>query len=139
MKRVGLMMAIIFTTAANAHAAAQTAPARPLATAQTAPARPPATAPAPTIPTRVTVQMLGPVCGQDRGGCLSYILGAVDAYASALVAAGRPQVFCIPRGTTNDQVAQAVVARLRAKPEPPGSNAALSVLGALTATYPCGY
>ena len=104
--------------------------------------RPPAQAQRPTapaVPTRVTARTLTTLCGQDRNACLTYVLGAVDAYASALVAAGRPQVFCVPRGTTNDQIAQAMVAHLRANPQEGGTNAGLVILAGMTARFPCGY
>ena len=120
---------------------AQRAPAqaqRPAAQAQ----RPPAQAqrPAvPPVPTRVSAGTLTTVCGQDRNACLTYVLGATDAFASALVAAGRPQVFCFPAGTNNDQITQSVVRHLRANPQEAGNNAALVILSGLTASYPCGY
>ncbi|HEX9965730.1 MAG TPA: Rap1a/Tai family immunity protein [Allosphingosinicella sp.] len=94
---------------------------------------------APAVPTRVTARTLTTLCGQDRNACLTYVLGAADAFSSALVAAGRPQVFCFPRGTTNDQIAQRVVAYLRARPQEGGNNAALVILAGLTASFPCGY
>jgi hypothetical protein len=94
---------------------------------------------APQVPTRVTARTLTTLCGQDRSACLTYVLGAADAFASALVAAGRPQAFCFPKGTTNDQIAQLVVRYLRAHPEEGGSNAGLVILAGLTSTYPCGY
>ncbi|HEX8623964.1 MAG TPA: Rap1a/Tai family immunity protein [Allosphingosinicella sp.] len=93
----------------------------------------------PAIPTRVTAQTLTNLCAQDRNACLTYVLGATDAFASALVAAGRPQVFCFPRGTTNDQIAQSVVRHLRANPREGGNNAGLVILAGLTAAFPCGY
>jgi hypothetical protein len=91
------------------------------------------------VPTRVTAATLTAVCAQDRNACLTYVLGAADAFSSALVAAGRPQVFCFPKGTTNDQIAQRVVAYLRARPQEGGTNAGLVILAGLTASYPCGY
>ncbi len=99
----------------------------------------PAPAAAVQVPTRVSARMLTDLCGQDRSACLTYVLGAADAFASALVAAGRPQVFCVPKGTTNDQIAQAAVRYLRAHPEEARSNAAVVVLAGLKASYPCGY
>ncbi|HYI39823.1 MAG TPA: Rap1a/Tai family immunity protein [Allosphingosinicella sp.] len=116
-------------------------PQRPPAQAQPQ-QRPPAQAQrpaAPAIPTRVTARTLTSLCGQDRNGCLTYVLGAADAFASALAAAGRPQVFCFPRGTTNDQIAQSVVRYLRANPQEGGNNAGIVTLAGLTASYPCGY
>lgn len=104
--------------------------------------RPPAQAQrpaAPAVPTRVTARTLTTLCGQDRNACLTYVLGAADAFASALVATGRPQVFCFPRGTTNDQIAQTAVRHLRANPQEGGNNAGLVVLAGLTTAYPCGY
>lgn len=104
--------------------------------------RPPAQAQrpaAPAVPTRITARTLTALCGQDRSACLTYVLGATDAFASALVAAGRPQVFCFPRGTTNDQIAQAVVRHLRANPQEGGNNAGLVILAGLTTAFPCGY
>ena len=139
MRRIATTALAAILIAAGAQAQ-QPAPAQrpPAAQAQ----RPPAQAQrpaAPPVPTRVTARTLTALCGQDRNGCLTYILGATDAFASALVAAGRPQVFCFPRGTTNDQIAQSVVRYLRAHPEEGGSNAALVIMAGLTAGFPCGY
>jgi hypothetical protein len=104
------------------------------------PATPPRPAPAaPTLPTRVTAKMLSDLCSQDRGVCLGYVIGSVDSWASALMAAGRPQVVCIPAGANNDQITQATVRYIRAHPEEAGSNAAAVVFAALKATFPCGY
>ena len=145
MKRLAITAMAAILLAGSAHAQ-QPAPAqRPPAQAQRPPAqaqRPPAQAQrpaAPAVPTRVTARTLTALCGQDRNACLTYVLGSADAYASALAAAGRPQVFCVPKGTTNDQIAQATVRYLRAHPEEANSNAALVVLAGLKAAYPCGY
>jgi hypothetical protein len=104
-----------------------------------APARPaPQPAPqGPHVPTRITVRTFVALCGSDNGACLTYVLGAADAYASALVAAGRPQVFCFPAGTTNQQIQQSTVQYLRARPQEGGNNAALGLLAAFAAIYPC--
>jgi hypothetical protein len=135
MKRIATtaMAAILLAGTAAAQQPAP-GPQRPPAQAQ----RPPAPA-APRVPTRVTAETLTALCGQDRSACLTYVLGAADAFASALVAAGRPQAFCFPRGTTNDQIAQTAVRYLRARPQEGGNNAGLVVLAGLTAAYPCGY
>jgi hypothetical protein len=125
------MAAILVAGTAYAQQPAQRPVQRPPAQAQ----RPAA----PVIPTRVTARTLTGLCGQDRSACLTYVLGAVDAFASALVASGRPQVFCVPKGTTNDQIAQSAVAYLRAHPEEGGLNAGLVVLGGMKTSYPCGY
>ncbi|HEX8226059.1 MAG TPA: Rap1a/Tai family immunity protein [Allosphingosinicella sp.] len=102
------------------------------------PARPAAPA-APTIPTRVTAKMLSDLCAQDRGACLGYIIGSTDSWASALAAAGRPQVICIPASVNNDQVTQAAVRYLRSRPQEAGSNATVVIFAGLKATFPCGY
>ena len=131
------MAAILLAGTAQAQQAPRQAQ-RPPAQAQ----RPPAQAQrpaAPAVPTRITARTLTALCGQDRNACLTYVLGATDAFASALVAAGRPQVFCFPRGTTNDQIAQAVVRHLRANPQEGGNNAGLVILAGLTTAFPCGY
>lgn len=137
MKRIATTaMAALFL--AGTAQAQQPAPRLPPAQAQRPPA--PAQRPAvPAVPTRVTARTLTAICGQDRNGCLTYVLGAADAFSSALVASGRPQVFCFPRGTTNDQIAQSVVRYLRAHPEEGGNNAALVIMAGLTTSYPCGY
>jgi hypothetical protein len=139
MKRIVTMALATVMIAGTAHAQP-----RPAQRAPVPAQRPPAPAPtlrpaAPAIPTRVTARTLTGLCGQDRSACLTYVLGAVDAYASALVAAGRPQAFCIPKGTTNDQVAQSAVGYLRAHPQEGGLSAALLVLAGMRTTYPCGY
>jgi len=93
----------------------------------------------PNVPTRVTAETLTRLCGEDRSACLTYILGAADAFSAALTAAGRPQVFCFPQGTTNDDIARSVVTHLRAHPEEGRTNAALVILAGLTEAYGCGY
>jgi hypothetical protein len=115
-------------------AAPPPAPARPAPQ----PVQRPLPAPqGPNIPTRVNVRTLISLCGSDNGACLTYVLGAADAYSSALVAAGRPQVFCFPAGTANQQIAQSAVQYLRARPQEGGNNAALGLLAAFAAIYPC--
>jgi len=136
MKRraMAAVAAIILAGAVQAQQPAPRQAQRPPAQAQ----RPPAPS-AVRVPTRVTAATLTTICAQDRNACLTYVLGATDAFASALVAAGRPQVFCFPAGTTNEQIAQSVVRHLRANPQEGGSNAGLVILAGLTRSYPCGY
>ena len=128
------MAALFLAGTAQAQAPAQRQAQRPPAQTQ----RPP-TAPAPTIPTRVTAKTLSDLCAQDRGVCLGYVVGATDSWASALAAAGRPPVICIPAAVNNDQITQATVRYLRANPQEGGLNAAVVIFAALKATYPCGY
>jgi hypothetical protein len=130
------MATLLLAGAAQAQQSGQRPPQRPPAQAQrqTAP-----TVAGPTIPTRVTAKMLSDLCAQDRAACLGYVIGSTDSWASALAAAGRPQVICIPAGANNDQVTQATVRYLRSNPQESGLNAAVVIFAALKATFPCGY
>jgi Rap1a immunity proteins len=128
MRRIAIFAAPVLLLTLSA----QRPPAPPAPTARPA-------APAPTIPTRVTAKMLSDLCAQDRGACLGYVVGATDSWASALAAAGRPQVICIPGAVNNDQVTQATVRYLRAHPEEANANAAVVIFAALKANFPCGY
>ena len=105
------------------------------AAAQTNPAAPAA----PVLPTRVTAKALTAVCGENREACLTYVLGAVDAFGAAVALARGRKAYCIPMGTTNDQLAQAAVRYLRAHPEEGNVNAATVVIAGLASAYPCGY
>jgi hypothetical protein len=91
------------------------------------------------IPTRASAAMLTRLCEGDRAACLGYVIGVVDAYSAALVASGRPLAFCVPAGTTNDQIAQTIVTYLRAHPQEGQSNAASVVMAGLSMSYRCGY
>jgi hypothetical protein len=126
------MTALLLAGAAQAQQPGQRPAQRPPAQAQRQPA-------APTLPTRVTAKMLSDLCAQDRGACLGYVVGSLDAWASALAAAGRPQVICIPARANNDQITQATVRYLRSNPQEGGLNAAVVIFSALKATFPCGY
>jgi hypothetical protein len=128
--------ALLMAGAAQAQQPGQRQAQRPPAQAQRQPAPPAA---GPTIPTRVTAQMLSDLCAQDRGACLGYVTGSLDSWASAMAAAGRPQVICIPAGANNDQITQATVRYLRARPQEGGLNASVVIFAALKATFPCGY
>jgi hypothetical protein len=135
-------MKAVFTLVAAglvAAAAPPVAPPRaPPLVAQPAPQTSPQPAPQGVhIPTRVSARTLVNLCGSDAGACLTYVLGAADAYATALTAAGRPQVFCFPAGTTNQQISQSTVQYLRARPQEGGTNAAVVLLAAFAAIYPC--
>jgi hypothetical protein len=129
------MMALLLAGAAHAQSGQRQAQ-RPPAQAQRQPA--PAAA-APTIPTRVSAKMLSDLCARDRGLCLGYVTGSIDSWASALAAAGRPQVYCIPAGTNNDQVTQATLSYLRANSQEGSLNAAVVIFAALKTNFPCGY
>ena len=130
MRRIFIIAGPLLLLTGAAHAQRPAAPA---------PRAAPRAAPAPAIPTRVTAKMLSDLCAQDRGACLGYIIGSTDSWASAMAAAGRPQVICIPPGASNDQITQMTVRYIRAHPEEAGSNAAVVVFAALKSTFPCGY
>ena len=129
------MAALLVTGAAQAQQPGQRPAQRPPAQAQ----RQPAPGAGPAIPTRVTAKLLTSLCAQDRGACLGYVVASVDTWASALSAAGRPQVVCIPTTVNNDQVTQTTVSYLRAHPEGGGLNAAVVIFAALKSAFPCGY
>ncbi|HEX8379590.1 MAG TPA: Rap1a/Tai family immunity protein [Allosphingosinicella sp.] len=130
------MAALLLAGPAQAQQPGQRQAQRPPAEAQRQPSPPAA---GPTIPTRMTAKMLSDLCAQDRAACLGYVIGSTDSWASALAAAGRPQVVCIPAGTNNDQIAQATVRYVRANPHEGALNAAVVIFAALKATFPCGY
>lgn len=105
-----------------------------------APARPAPVAAAPQpqrAPVRASVRLLLGICGSDSNACLTYVVGAADAWSAAAVQLGRPPLFCFPAGTTNLQIAQSAVQYLRARPQEAESNAAAILLGAFTTIYPC--
>src|ERR1700684_2469408 len=57
------------------------------------------------MPTRITAGSLAVICGQNQPACLTYVLGAVDAFqASTVVNFGRAYV-CFPPQVTNQQIA----------------------------------
>jgi hypothetical protein len=89
------------------------------------------------IPTRATARMLVAICASDNGACLTYVLGAADGWSTAMAAMGRPQLFCFPAGASNQQIAQSTLQYVRARPQEGESNAALVLLGAFSAIYPC--
>jgi hypothetical protein len=136
-RKVRALAGAVMLIGTSAQLAAQAPRAPQASPPQAQPARPRPTAPA--VPTRVSAKMLSTLCAQDRSACLTYVLGVTDAFAAALTASNRPQAFCIPAGTTNDQIAQATVQYLRAHPEEGGSNGALVIFSGLVATYRCGY
>jgi hypothetical protein len=97
----------------------------------------PAAAAATPMPTRVTGRALAGVCDADRGACLGYVVGAVDAFVATQVTRGGPVPFCLPQGVTNQQLAETAMAALRARPDLADNNAATIVVVALTAAYRC--
>ena len=106
-------------------------------------AQTPGPAPAPAqqaaeVPPRLPTAVLLQLCERERLPCLTYILGVVDSFAATLAIAGRPQAFCVPAATTNDQLADAAIDRLRNKGTSVGSNAAVEVAAALIESFPCG-
>ena len=89
------------------------------------------------FPTRVTAAILARLCEREIAPCLGYVIGVADSYASALAGSGRPQLFCIPQGATNEEIRQVAVRFVNAHPEEAAANASIVVLAALRAAYPC--
>ena len=86
---------------------------------------------------RASVRVLLGLCASDNGSCITYVVGAADAWTSAAASLGRPPLFCFPAGTSNLQIAQSAVQYLRARPQEGDSNAAAVLLGAFSTIYPC--
>jgi hypothetical protein len=91
----------------------------------------------PRLPVRASVRVLLGICGSDNNACITYVVGAADAWTAAAASLGRPQLFCFPAGTSNLQIAQSAVQYLRARPQEADTNAAAVLLGAFTTIYPC--
>lgn len=89
------------------------------------------------MPVRATARALLGICNENQGACLTYVMGAVDAYVgTSIVNFGRAYV-CIPPQVTNQQIANVAVAYLRTHPEMLDVNAALVVVQGVSASYPC--
>jgi hypothetical protein len=90
-----------------------------------------------TVPTRLTAKGLGLICNQNEGACLTYVLGAIDAFvATSIVNYGRTDL-CFPAQVTNMQIAGVAIAYVRAHPEAQDRNAAIVVLSGVRASFPC--
>ena len=98
----------------------------------------PTPAPMPsTVPTRLTAKGLATICNQNEGACLTYVLGAIDAFvATSVVNYGRTDL-CFPAQATNLQIAGVAIAYVRAHPEAQDRNAAMVVLQGVRASFPC--
>ncbi|HMC92684.1 MAG TPA: Rap1a/Tai family immunity protein [Allosphingosinicella sp.] len=77
------------------------------------------------------------ICDSDSNPCITYVVGAADAWTAAAASLGRPPLFCFPAGTSNLQITQSAVQYLRARPQESDTNAASVLLGAFTTIYPC--
>lgn len=67
--------------------------------------------------------------------CIGYIQGVVDQWEIVRAIGKHPQ--CVPTGTENSQVRDAVVNYLTAHPEYRGTSAAGLVTGAIVGTWHC--
>jgi hypothetical protein len=91
----------------------------------------------PVMPIRMTARSLTAICNENQGACLTYVLGAVDAFdAASVVNFGRVYI-CLPPQVTNQQIANVAIAFLRAHPEAQDANAGLVVIQGVRASYPC--
>lgn len=130
MKACALLLALAALAAGPADAQQRLAPPpRPIS---------PMPAPAPTtVPTRLTAKSLATICNQNEGACLTYVLGAIDAFvATSVVNYGRTDI-CFPAQVTNMQIANVAIAYVRAHPEVQDRNAALVVLQGVRVSFPC--
>ena len=73
-----------------------------------------------------------------RGLCQTYVLGVVDGHEwAALLSPGPLRVFCLPEGTFNAQLTDAVIAWLKKNKVESNDPAAMSVFYALRDAFPC--
>jgi hypothetical protein len=89
------------------------------------------------LPARVSAQTLGTVCAENRPAGMTYVLGALDGIRAASVTASGREPFCLPEGTTNDQLTDAAIRYIRANPQEARTSAAAVVAAALLQVYPC--
>ena len=72
-----------------------------------------------------------------RALCQSYVLGVVDGHEAATgINKGALRVFCLPEGTFNAQLTDAVVSWLKAHP-PEVQSAAFAIFSGLRNQFPC--
>jgi|SRR5665213_3815897 len=98
---------------------------------------PAAPAAAQGVPARATAGAISRVCNENQAACLTYVVGALDAFYASMSAFGRPATICIPAAVTNNQLMQVSVAYLRAHPEAANANGAEMVIAAVHRAYPC--
>ena len=90
-----------------------------------------------TVPTRLTAKGLTTICSQNEGACLTYVLGAIDAFVATSVVNYGGTDLCFPAQVTNLQIATVAIAYVRAHPEAQDRNAALVVLQGVRVSFPC--
>ena len=130
---VGLALAALLASPAGAQ---RSTPPQRLAPAPAPLQATPAPMPT-TVPTRLTAKGLGTVCNQNEGACLTYVMGAIDAFvATSVINYGRTDL-CFPAQVTNMQIASVAISYVRAHPEAQDRNAAIVVLQGLRASFPC--
>jgi hypothetical protein len=101
------------------------------------PAPAPIQAPVQIIPTRLTAKGLSAICAQNEGACITYVLGAIDAFVATDVVNFNRIDLCFPPQATNQQIANVAIAYVRAHPEAQDRSAAMVVLQGLRASFPC--
>jgi hypothetical protein len=77
------------------------------------------------------------VCNENLAACLTYVVGALDAFSATMAATGRPTTICIPPGVNNNRLMQVALAYLRAHPEAANMDGAEIVIAAIHRAYPC--
>jgi hypothetical protein len=108
---------------------------RPPAPVRSAPV--PIQQPVQIIPTRLTAKALSTICAQNEGACMTYVLGAIDAFAAMDVVNFNRIDLCFPPAATNLQIANVAIAYVRAHPEAQERNGAMVVLQGVRASFPC--
>jgi hypothetical protein len=86
---------------------------------------------------RATAGAITRVCNENQAACLTYVVGALDAFSATMAVTGRPATICIPPAINNNQLMQVALAFLRAHPEAANVNGAEIVIGAIHRAYPC--
>src|SRR5437764_14988383 len=118
MRLCALILAFAALLAGPAAAQRSVPPLRPApAPVRPAPAPVPAPVPMQPIPTRLTAKGLGAICNQNEGACLTYVLGAIDAFAATDIVNFNRIDLCFPPQATNLQIANVAIAFMRAHPE----------------------
>jgi hypothetical protein len=89
------------------------------------------------MPIRASARALTAICAENQGACLTYVMGAIDAYVGTSVVNFGRAYICIPPQVTNQQITNIAIAYLRAHPEMQDVNAALVVIQGVSVSYPC--
>ena len=91
-----------------------------------------------TDTSELTGRELYELCAQDDDFCVGFIAGAVSTTRAWSLSGGLPTVpFCLPDGTTYEQLAQAYLAWAEQNPDRLDDAATVVVHEAIAAAAPC--